>query len=104
MIQSLGPMTTLLCYLESPPNYANKFETATVNVLVHIPNIDGILKAIKEQNKASIRNIVELLADISIMTKTRQRKRFFPPPNMFAMLCINKNQIECHENTYEYKC
>lgn len=46
MIQSLGPMTTLLCFLEAPPNYCNKFETATVNALAHIPNIDGIIRAL----------------------------------------------------------
>lgn len=86
-------MTNLLCYLSSPVAYENKFLNATKLTLGHIPNIEGILKTIKGQPYRTIKNIITLLTDITIITTSRQHNRAFPPPNVFAQLCSSSREF-----------
>nr|QMP82240.1 nucleocapsid protein [Coleopteran orthomyxo-related virus OKIAV158] len=94
MVQTLGPMTNLLCYLEAPPDYSNKFEAAVKNSLGHIPNIEGIVKALKSQKKMSYRNIISLIADITIIVTSRQHNRTFPFPSAVTLNMVSEADIK----------
>jgi len=90
MVQSLGPMTVLLCYLTAPAAYENKFANACKILLGHIPNIDQVIKAMKGKEFHSIKPIITLIGDITIMTTSRQHNRSFPPPCAFFYACTTK--------------
>lgn len=93
MAQSLGPMTALLCYLQSPANFENKFLEAVKRNLAHIPNIEGIMKTIKGKPYKNISTIITLLADISILCTTRNAMRCFPAPSAFALFITKEDDI-----------
>lgn len=98
MAQSLRPMTALLCYLQAPTTYENKFHEAAKRDLAHIPNIEGILKTIKGKPYKNTSPIITLLADISILCTTRNAMRCFPIPNAFAKLVTSQDDTVFSED------
>lgn len=92
MVQSLGPMTTVLCYLQSNPLYEAKFLNAAVSSLFHIPNIESILKTVKSMPRANSQSIIGLIGDITLISTSRQRNRATPPPNVFARFVTSTTQ------------
>lgn len=87
MAQSMGPMTALLCHIRtSHPLYRKKWTDASKRAMAHIPMIDEILDLIKDKKASEIRGVISLLADIILITTSRQAQRMFFPINMLARM------------------
>jgi len=94
MVQSLGPMTTVLCYIQSNALYETKFLNAAVSSLFHIPNIEAILKTVKTLSRSNAQAILGLIGDITLISTSRQRHRATPPPGVFAYYVTNPTHVE----------
>nr|QMP82155.1 nucleocapsid protein [Siphonapteran orthomyxo-related virus OKIAV157] len=89
MIQSLGPMTLLVSYLLAKPGYEDKLKTALTNSIPILRDFPNILETMKGKKFGDLKNIIGLIAEISILTTTRQRNRAFPPPAVFVSILSN---------------
>nr|AVR52565.1 NP [Photinus pyralis orthomyxo-like virus 1] len=86
IVQSLGPMTVLLCYMKAEGKYASKWKTACKRAFAHIPFIDDILNAIHGKQASETRTIIKTMANISRIITTRQATRAFLPFNLVSLL------------------
>lgn len=83
MAQSLGPMTAFTCMLKNTGKFRTKWENAVKKAYAHISCIDDLIKITRTHYRATeISPIIALLADISLITTTRQISR------MTFALCI----------------
>lgn len=88
MAQSLGPMTTLLCHIRSEERYRKKWSEAAKRAMAHIPIIDEVLEVIRGKPYNEIKGVVKTLADLVLITTSRQAQRMFFPINMvFRAVC-----------------
>lgn len=80
MAQSMGPMTAFLCMIRSEGMYRQKWASAVKRAFNHIPIIDDIIEVTKTQKKAQdISTTIGLLAEIILITTSRQATRMFFP-------------------------
>jgi hypothetical protein len=86
MVQSLGPMTILLCYLRLDGKYEEKWKRA----MSHIPLTDEILTAMKDKHASECSKIISKLADIMLLTTSRQAHRAFFPVFITAESCSTR--------------
>nr|QMP82394.1 nucleocapsid protein [Hemipteran orthomyxo-related virus OKIAV183] len=94
MAQSLGPMTAFMCMINSEGKYRNKWENAVKKTMSHIAAVDDIISVTRTtKDSASLAPMLSLLADILLITTTRQTQRVTFPLVMFATVC------EVHEGT-----
>lgn len=83
MAQSVGPMTALLSMLRSEGIYRAKWAAAVKRAFNFLPIIDDIIEVTKTQRKASdVSTMVGLLAEITLITTSRQATRMFLPIGM----------------------
>jgi hypothetical protein len=54
MVQSLGPMTTLICYLRSEARYEDKWKRSCKRAMSHIPMIDESSQLSKVKNPLNV--------------------------------------------------
>ncbi|KAK9880152.1 hypothetical protein WA026_010022, partial [Henosepilachna vigintioctopunctata] len=83
MAQSVGPMTAMLCHIRTEEKYRKKWTDAAKRAMAHIPVIDEVLDMVKGRKASEIRGIMSLLADILLITTSRQAHRMFFPLSMF---------------------
>nr|QED21507.1 nucleocapsid [Lestrade virus] len=93
MIQSLGPMTLLTSYLMAKAGFDNKIKAALLDSIPILRDFPNILDTIKGKKIGELRNIIGLIAEISILTTTRQRNRAFPPPTVFVSILANSTDF-----------
>nr|AYP67576.1 putative nucleocapsid [Old quarry swamp virus] len=86
MAQSMGPLTALLCYARAEKAYSAKWLAAAKRALAHLPEIDTVLSMIKEKQPSEVKPLITLLANICLITTTRQATRMYPPPAAFAYI------------------
>lgn len=86
MAQSLGPLTALLCHIRTDEKYRRKWTDAAKRAMAHIPIIDEILDIVKGKSASEVRGIVGLLADILLITTSRQANRMFFPLAIIAKI------------------
>ncbi|KAK4882280.1 hypothetical protein RN001_005599 [Aquatica leii] len=87
MAQSLGPMTILLSMIRTQATYRDKWKNAAKRAFAHIPNIDAILDILISNSKASdVSQIVSLLAEIALITTTREASRICMPLCMLSFV------------------
>jgi hypothetical protein len=67
----MGPMT-FLCCLRSEGKYKEKWKRACKREMSHIPLIDEILSVLKGRKAYECSSIISNLADIILMTTSRQ--------------------------------
>ncbi|CAG4939126.1 unnamed protein product [Colias eurytheme] len=80
MAQSMGPMTAYLCMIRSEGIYRDKWASAVKRAFNHIPIIDDIIEVTKGQRKAAdVSTMTGLLAEICLITTSRQATRAFFP-------------------------
>nr|QMP82326.1 nucleocapsid protein [Phasmatodean orthomyxo-related virus OKIAV172] len=91
MAQSVGPMTSLLCYLKSDRRFAEKWAAACKRSMAHFPDIDTVLSVIREKDPTEIRPLITLLADVALIVTTRQANRMFPPPAAFSYILLKES-------------
>lgn len=88
MAQSMGPMTSVLCMLRSEGMYRQKWASAVKRAFNHIPIIDDIIEVTKTQRRAQdISTTVGLLAEIVLVTTSRQATRMFLPLVFLVKTC-----------------
>lgn len=94
MAQSVGPMTALLCMLRSEGMYRTKWASVVKRAFNHIPIIDDIIEVTKTQRKASeVSTTVSLLAEIILITTSRQATRMFFPMAFLVRAVAAKTSI-----------
>nr|QPL15316.1 nucleoprotein [Hymenopteran orthomyxo-related virus OKIAV174] len=86
MPQSLGPMTSLLCYMKSERRYIKKWSDAVKRDFAHFPEIDAVMSVLKEKDPAEVRSLMTLIGDVALIASTRQAQRMFPPPAAFSLI------------------
>jgi hypothetical protein len=85
IVQSLGPMTAWLCMIRSEGVYRKKYAMAVKRAMSHIPCIDEIIEITKNTKQASeIAMLTTLVAEILLVTTSRQATRMFFPITIFA--------------------
>lgn len=85
IVQSLGPMTAWLCMIRSEGIYRNKYAAAVKRAMSHIPCIDDIIALAKNTKQAyEISALTTLVAEILLITTSRQATRMFFPLSLFA--------------------
>lgn len=88
MAHSLGPATTLLCYLKSEARFKQKWMIVAKRALAHVPHIDVILELIYNKPAAEIRALLKEVADILLLITSRQAQR------MCMSLCMFTNAYD----------
>nr|QMP82368.1 nucleocapsid protein [Dermapteran orthomyxo-related virus OKIAV170] len=84
-VQSLGPMTQLICYLKASTGYTDKFENACKKTFQQFPYINDVLSVLKNSTISASANAIRRMADLASIVSTRQNTRMSPPPNVFAL-------------------
>ncbi|CAG9814635.1 unnamed protein product [Phaedon cochleariae] len=85
MVQSLGPMTTLLSYIGYEPQYRDKWLAAAKRTFALTPDIDQLLsEEIHKKNASEIRHLTGMMSDICRIATTRPAIRAFLPLCMMA--------------------
>lgn len=98
--QSVGPMTAFISMLRATGDYRAKWKSAVKRAFAHIDCIDDIIAVTRGiRSVAPIRDIVSLLANLSMMTTTRQVTRVTLPVNMFAYAAKKDVKAYTHFNT-----
>lgn len=97
MAQSVGPMTVLLCMIRSQEIYRKKWADAVKRSMSMISCIDDIIQVTKNHTSANEQsNMITLLAEILLITTSRQATRMHFP------LCM-LNWVYDKETTDEEK-
>lgn len=100
MAQSLGPLTVLLCYIQADKMYEEKWKRAAKRAMSHIPMIDDILSVVKGKKSFEISGIIKALADMLMITTSRQSHRAFFPIIPFIAVTTN---IDCTTKLMTFK-
>lgn len=86
IVQSLGPMTAFLCMVRTEGVYRNKFAAAVKRAMSHIPAIDDIIEITKNIKMFfELSTLISLIAEILLITTSRQATRMCFPLNFFAV-------------------
>lgn len=90
----MATVTGLLCMLRSEGMYRTKWASAVKRAFNHIPIIDDIIEVTKTQRKASeVSTTVTLLAEIILITTSRQATRMFFPLAFLVRAVAEKTTI-----------
>jgi hypothetical protein len=94
-------MTTLLCYLRSEGKY-EKWKSACKRALSHILLIDEILSVLKGKKASECSTIISNIADILLLTTSRQAHRAFFPILLATEACatIRRGRVEFNESQW----
>lgn len=99
MAQSLGPLTSLICLArsDSDPKYSKRWRAAVKRDLSFIPEIDSIIEVCCGKTAQEVKGLFTLLADISLITTSREAKRASFPACMMYMI------LDCAEKQHYVK-
>lgn len=73
MAQSIGPLTQLIMVhrSQSSPSYAGRWRKAALRSIGHLPKAEEIINKIKTSTREEATGLLELVADIQLVTGSR---------------------------------
>lgn len=89
LAQSIGPMTQLIMVhrIQSTPSYAGRWKKAVLRSIGHLPKAEEIVNKIKASTREEASGLMELVADILLVTGSRAAcKAYFPFAIFYAGL------------------
>lgn len=95
MAQSLGPLTSLICLARSDDDqkYSRRWKAAVKRDLAFLPEIDSIIEACCGKRASEVKDLYTLIADIILITTSREAKRVsFPACMMYHLLNENERK------------
>lgn len=98
LAQSIGPLTQLIMVhrSQSTPSYAGRWRKATFRSIGHLPKAEEIIDKIKTSTREEAAGLLELVADILLVTGSRSAcKAYFPFSIFYAGL--SATQITEHK-------
>lgn len=94
LAQSIGPLTQLIMVhrSQSTPSYAGRWRKAALRSIGHLPKAEEIINKIRTSTRGEASGLLELVADILLVTGSRSAcKAYFPFSIFYAGL--NATQI-----------
>jgi len=89
MAQSLGPLTALICLAQSSSEgkYSERWKSAVKRDLAFIPEIDSVVNLCSGKGASFVRGVYNIIADILLITTSREAKRSsFPACMLYKLL------------------
>lgn len=98
MAQSLGPLTALISLAKSDPDnkYSKRWKMAVQRNCSFLPEIDSIVQVCCGKKASEVSEIFNIIADILLMTTSREAKRASFPAFMLIKL-LDDNEVKHYE-------
>lgn len=95
MAQSLGPLTCLISLAKSDPThkYSQRWKSAVQKTMSFLPEIDSIVQVCAGKKASEVKRVFNIIADILLMTTSRESKRMSMPGFMLIQL-LNKAETQ----------
>lgn len=101
LAQFIGPMTQLIMVhrSQSTPSYAGRWKKAALRSIGHLPKAEEIVNKIKTSTREEVSGLLELVADILLVTGSRAAcKAYFPFSIFYAGLIATQiSQLKARE-------
>lgn len=99
MAQSLGPLTSLIALSKSDPEskYTKRWRMAVLRCCSFLPEIESIINICCGKKASEIRELYNIIADILLMTTSREAKRASFPGFMLVKLHEHTRNVSLYE-------
>lgn len=96
LAQSLGPLTALimLSRAQSQGIYGDKWRDAVKRDMAHIPEIDGIINAVKGRPAKDVKELISALGDLLLITTGRNAHRAYFPIYHYCVALFTKEDYK----------
>nr|APG77883.1 nucleocapsid protein [Hubei earwig virus 1] len=91
MVQSMGPATQLIMYINAEKRYKNKWKVALLKTFAHFPRIAEVLTWMEGKDSNQIRPVIGRMLDLAILTTLRSNSRAYLPPTIFSFVLREEN-------------
>lgn len=99
MAQSLGPLTSLICLSKSDPDnkYSKRWKQPVQRNCSFLPEIESVIQVCCGKKASEVREIYNIIADILLMTTSREANRATFPAFMLVRL-LNDSELKHYIN------
>lgn len=105
MAQSLGPLTCLISLAkgDADSKYTKRWKSAVQKTMSFLPEIDSIVQVCAGKKASEVKRLYNIIADILLMTTSRESKRAAFPAFMLLKLLTESEMKHYVENNTIYQ-